>query len=364
MIKQHKWAAILSSVAILIPALFGVIVWNQLPEQMITHWGFDGTADALSARAWAVFALPLLLLAIHWLCLLVSTKIGQPVGQSQKVISIAFWIIPVISLLTNGFTYAFAFGMEFNPLIFLFSIIGFAFIFIGNYMPKTKQNATMGIKIKWVYTSEENWNQTHRLAGKLWVIIGLLCLPASFLPMNISLILLPILLAVAVIVPTVYSYIYYKKERDAGKLHPIDKGTPEYQRTKRYVIGSLIGVVVLLAVITVVCFTGNITPQYDAESFTLKASYSNNLTLKYTDIDTVEYRESIPEATRVMGYGSPRLSLGSFRCDEFGNHTRYTYTQCDAGIVLTVDGKIIVINQADAAATKALYEELLTRSGR
>ena len=61
MIKKHKLAAILSSVVILIPALFGLIVWNQLPELLVTHWGFDGTADATSARAWAVFALPLLL---------------------------------------------------------------------------------------------------------------------------------------------------------------------------------------------------------------------------------------------------------------------------------------------------------------
>ena len=34
MIKKHKWLAILSSVVILLPALFGVIIWNQLPENM------------------------------------------------------------------------------------------------------------------------------------------------------------------------------------------------------------------------------------------------------------------------------------------------------------------------------------------
>ena len=283
---------------------------------------------------------------------------------SEKIMGIMFWIIPVISLMANGFTYAFAFGIDFNPLIFLFSIMGVAFIFIGNYLPKTKQNATMGIKIKWVYTSEENWNQTHRIGGKVWVIIGFLCLPITFLPLNIGLTLLPILLAIAVIVPTVYSYLYYKKESREGKLSPIEKNTPEYQRTKRYVIGSLIGVAILLGALVFILFTGNIKPQYDADSFTLEASYSGDLTLKYADIDAIEYRESIPSAMRVMGYGSPRLEIGTFRNDELGNHTRYTYTRCDAGILLTVDGKTVVINQGDTAQTKALYDELVARIGQ
>lgn len=364
MIRQHKLAAIISSVVTLIPALFGLIVWNQLPDQMITHWGINGTADALSARAWAVFALPLLLLGIHWLCLLVTAKIGQPEGQSKKVMGIMFWIIPVISLMTNGLTYAFAFGMEFNPLLFLFSITGFAFILIGNYMPKTKQNATMGIKIRWVYTSEENWNQTHRIAGKVWVTVGFLCLPATFLPLNIGLTLLPILLAIAVIAPTVYSYLYYRKERDAGKLKPIDKTTPEYQRTKRYVTGSLIAVAILLIGVGFLMFTGDITPRYEDASFTLESSYMGDLTLDYADIDAIEYCEKLAPAQRIMGYGSARLEIGTFQNDALGNHTRYTYTQCKAGIRLTVDGKTIVINQQTAAETEALYNELVARIGQ
>jgi hypothetical protein len=66
----------------------------------------------------------------------------------------------------------------------------------------------------------------------------------------------------------------------------------------------------------------------------------------------------------MMGYGSARLEIGAFHCDELGNHTRYTYTQCKTGILLTVGGKTIVINQQDAAATQALYNELLARCGR
>jgi hypothetical protein len=222
----------------------------------------------------------------------------------------------------------------------------------------------MGIKIKWVYTSEENWNRTHRLGGKVWVIVGFLCLPATFLPLNIGLTLLPILLAVAVILPTVYSYLYYKKERDEGKLQQIDKTTPEYQRNKRYKAGAIIAVAILLIGIGFLMFTGDITPRYEDASFTLEASFMGDLTLDYADIDAIEYCEKLAPAQRTMGYGSARLMIGTFRSDELGNHTRYTYTQCKEGILLTVDGKSIVINQSSAAETRALYNELVARCGK
>ena len=364
MIKKHKLAAILSSIVTLIPTMFGLIVWNQLPEQLVTHWGFDGTADAISARAWAVFALPLLLLAIHWLCLLISDKIGQPEGQNSKIMGIAFWIIPVISLMANGFTYAFAFGLDFNPLIFLFLIMGVTLIFIGNYMPKIKQNATMGIKIRWTYTSEANWNQTHRIGGKVWVIIGFLCLPFSFLPLRIGLIALPILLAVAIIIPVVYSYNYYKKELIEGKLEPTKKGSPEYQRNKRYTRIGLGGVIALVILFGVIMFTGDVTPRYDEASFTMETSVMNSLTLDYDEIESIAYLDSVPSAQRVMGYGSSRLAVGTFRNDAYGSHTRYTYAQCKAGVVLTANGKTIVINQQTAEETQTLYNELLARCGQ
>ena len=40
-------------------------------------------------------------------------------------------------------------------------------------MSKNHQNYTVGIKLPWTLNSEENWNRTHRMAGKLWILAGL-----------------------------------------------------------------------------------------------------------------------------------------------------------------------------------------------
>ena len=75
------------------------------------------------------------------------------------------------------------------------------FIIIGNYLPKARQNYTIGIKIPWTLANEENWNRTHRLAGYLWMICGILMILISltrFVPAEWLLIM--------VLVPCIYSF--------------------------------------------------------------------------------------------------------------------------------------------------------------
>jgi uncharacterized membrane protein len=67
----------------------------------------------------------------------------------------------------------------------------------------------MGIRLPWTLHSEENWNRTHRLAGFLWVLGGLYFIVMSFVGWTPAGFLIPVLLMV--LIPTVYSYVLYKK---------------------------------------------------------------------------------------------------------------------------------------------------------
>lgn len=212
MIKNNKFQSLVSSVVILLPILFGIIVWDKLPEKIATHWGPDGNPDQFSSKLFAVVVLPVIVFAIHWLCLLVSRLDPKNEGQHKKILGLVFWICPVVSLLCSAFTYANAFNIEFNIGSICIAFIGLLFIIIGNYMPKTKQNYTIGLKIPWTLNDEANWNATHRFAGKLWVIGGILILPAAFLPITV----LPWVLVVIiplVALPVIYSGIYYKNHK-------------------------------------------------------------------------------------------------------------------------------------------------------
>ncbi|MBR5021687.1 MAG: DUF1648 domain-containing protein [Oscillospiraceae bacterium] len=360
MIKKNKWNLLFSSIVILLPIVFGLVFWDKLPEELTTHWGADGQANGWMTKGATIFILPLILLAFHWLCFLASIKLPGGNDQNPKLLGIVLWIIPIISLAANGTIYAVAYGKEINPVFFVFPLLGILFIVIGNYLPKAKRNISAGIKVKWALQNEENWYATHRFGGKVYVIGGFFLLACMFLPTAIALWAGGIALVVQVFVPVIYSYVYYKKQVKAGsyEVDPLP-----CLNTKAAKIISLVTVPIVLVLIAVIMLTGNIEVSYTETAFTIEANFWSDLTVEYDAITSIEYREDGVPGSRTNGIGSARLLVGIFQNEEFGNYTRYTYTGSKPCVVLDVEGKILVINGIDKAATKAIYDTLKAKIG-
>ena len=212
MIKKHKWTLLAGSIVILLPILAGLLLWNRLPEQIPTHWGPTGEVDGWSTKSQAVFLMPCVLLALHWICVLASTMDPKNKNQNKKAMTLVLWICPVITVLLSTLTLGSALGWQPNVSMIMPVLMGILFMVIGNYLPKCTPNYTIGIKIPWTLNSEANWNATHRFAGKLWFVGGALLLPCSFLPTFWPAIALLVITLVMVIVPIVYSWRFYKRE--------------------------------------------------------------------------------------------------------------------------------------------------------
>jgi len=362
MTTKNKIKLLISSLLVLLPCLFGLLVWDHLPEAVVGHWGMDGKADGMISPLGLVVVLPLILLVLHWVCIAVTLWDNKRKGQSEKVMNLVFWIIPVTSLVVSVILYSSAFDDQWDVLIPVCFLLGILFLVIGNYLPKCKPNLTVGIKLRWTLANEENWYRTHRLGGKLSVVAGLLCFPLAFLPVEAFPFVMIALIALVTGVPTVYSYCFYKKQLREGTATKEDYRSKDTKKQKLYTVITVILAAVILVGCGILMFTGNIEVQYNEASFTLSATYWEDLTVEYAAIESVEYREEGSEGSRIGGFGSPRLSLGLFRNEEFGNHTRYTYTQCTPCIVLKTDGKVAIISLEDEAQTKALYIELLFRT--
>lgn len=54
--------------------------------------------------------------------------------------------------------------------------------------------------------------------------------------------------------------------------------------------------------------------------------------------------------------------MGSFRNEELGNYTRYTYYRPESCIVLRCGGRTLVLSGRTAEETRAIYDELQSRS--
>ena len=210
--KINKGKVILTTLVTLVPIIIGLILWNKLPQQIPTHWNAAGEIDGWSSKAFAVFGLPCILAGFHLLCLLVSSADPKKKNYAEQLWGIVFWICPVISLLVMGIMYASALGMELKVEKIMMLFVGVMFVIIGNYLPKCKQNYTMGIKIPWTLNDEENWNYTHRLGGKIWVGTGLVSLLSVLLPSTAMVVVFIAVMLVATLVPLICSYLFYRKK--------------------------------------------------------------------------------------------------------------------------------------------------------
>ncbi len=212
MIRKNLKKLLLTSAVILLPILAGVILWDKLPDSVPVHFGPTGEADGFASRGVAVFVMPLFLLAIHWLCTLATAADPKNKNIDKKALGLVLWICPMISLLVNGVVYVTALGIAINILMVFGLFLGCLFVVIGNYMPKCRQSYTLGIKLPWTLNDEDNWNRTHRFAGRLWTVGGLVVIITAFLGNAFAYIFLGIIL-VMVLIPTVYSYRLYKKTK-------------------------------------------------------------------------------------------------------------------------------------------------------
>ncbi|MBQ9625342.1 MAG: SdpI family protein [Clostridia bacterium] len=207
-IKENKGKIIISSILILLPIVAGIILWNKLPDTMAVHWGVNNEPNGYASKFSAVFLMPLFLLAIHILCFFVTSFEKRIDNINKKSLALVFWIIPTISILANATVYAIALGKNIDVGFYAMLLIGFVLCFIGNYMPKTKQNSVYGIKIPWTLKSEDNWNKTHRFAGICYCIAGV-ALIATTIIWNVWYFSLAAL--ILILAPVIYSYAYYAK---------------------------------------------------------------------------------------------------------------------------------------------------------
>ncbi len=356
MLKNNKIKLILASALTMLPSIIGIIFWNKLPATLAIHWGVNGNADGFGSKAMAVFLLPLILLALFWLCVLITAKDPQNNGQNKKVFSMVIWIVPVISCLVNTMMYAATLYNQMPGTTILSLVLGLMFVVIGNYMPKCKQNSTIGIKISWTLKSEENWNATHRFAGKVWFIGGFLMLLCALLPQKLHVYITFIILVILIALPTAYSYGFYAKQKKDGTLKLAD--IPDSEFYKKGKKATLIFLPILLVFLVVVTFTGNIKIEYGETAFTVKADFYNDIKIDYDAVDNIEYLTDFDRGVRTSGFGSMRLLMGNFKNDEFGNYILYSYVKSGSQVVLTVDDKVLVLGGENEKATEDIYNKL------
>lgn len=206
--KEYKGKIILTSIVTILPILIGLVLWNRLPDTIATHFGADNVPNGWSSKPFAVIGIPAILLVFHLFALGITLNDPKKRNIGKMMLSVIFWIIPVVSLVVNTATLSYAMGSKIDIGMIANILVGLMFIIMGNYMSKNRQNYTVGIRLPWTLGNEENWDRTHRFASKLWVIGGIIFVINAFVQ---SILILVVIILMTMIAPMIYSFVLYKK---------------------------------------------------------------------------------------------------------------------------------------------------------
>lgn len=202
----------------IIPLIYMLFLWKELPETIPTHFNFEGKADGWSSKTTLPYIIGGLGIGIYLLMLIVPYL--DPKKRIQEMGSKYYSFRLILSSFFAGMNCFIIYSAKVGDLSgngFFFVLLGGLFAAMGNYFQTMRPNYFIGIRTPWTLQSEHVWKETHRLGGKLWMIGGLLMIVIAFiLPLNsLKAILMVIILTAMVVIPLVHSYLLWKKEKHA-----------------------------------------------------------------------------------------------------------------------------------------------------
>lgn len=201
---------IITTVICFLPLVMSFMVFDRLPDQVPVHWNFNGEVDNYASKEFGAFGLPFLMAFFNFIVHIGLNNDPKKANYSVVLKQFSMWLIPVMTLFLVPITLLFAMGYDIKINVIVPVFVGIIIVICGNYLPKCKQNYTMGIKLPWTLNSEENWNKTHHMAGFIWTIGGILLILTTLLNIN-AMPLFFIIIFSLVVVPAIYSYMLYKK---------------------------------------------------------------------------------------------------------------------------------------------------------
>jgi len=214
--NTKKYGPWLVAGMIIAPFIYGALIFPQLPSKIPTHFNIEGKADAWGGPS-SIFLGPGIMgaVSIFVYVLLSNLKKFDPkkYDEANDTLYKDFAVLTVVflSILSLIIIYSSTHADEINVGQLILPLVGLTFAGLGWYMPKFKQNYFVGFKLPWTLENVDNWNETHKVAGKIWIYGGLFQVVVTFLlPMKFGFIGFMLATGVMVIIPTVFSYRMFR----------------------------------------------------------------------------------------------------------------------------------------------------------
>jgi uncharacterized membrane protein len=203
---------------IVIALLAGVVLWNQLPDQMASHWNVNDQVDGTMPKIWGVLLMPLVTLGMFMLFLAVPNidPLKVNIAQFRETFNVFIVLIVAFMLYIHGLTLAWSLEYQnFKMSTVMLPFMGILFIAIGYLLRKAKRNFFIGIRTPWTLSSDSVWDKTHQLGSVLFMLSGAFAIMGSFFGGMAAFWLMFVPLIGSTLFLVVYSYVLYRNETKA-----------------------------------------------------------------------------------------------------------------------------------------------------
>lgn len=172
-IVRRYWMA-LSIVAanVVLAALW----YDRLPRRVPIHWNLAGVPDVSIEKPAGAFALPALALVIVAVQILAAPQAVADAPGESSMGRVYPTLVATMSALFLWMTVGAVAGLTSATL----SVgLGMLLMIFGNYLGKTTRTFVLGVRTPWSLASDELWSRTQRVAGRLYVLAGLITIMAG-----------------------------------------------------------------------------------------------------------------------------------------------------------------------------------------
>ncbi|MBU2637695.1 MAG: SdpI family protein [Nanoarchaeota archaeon] len=206
--RKRQWLIL---ALILISFAIAVYFYPWMPARMASHWNIHGDVDGYMPKALGLFLMPCISLVLFGLFLIIPRI--DPLRENIKKFRDYFDMFIAVMILFLFYLYLLTIlwnlGTRFNMGQMLMPAFGLLIYYCGILMQNAKRNWFIGIRTPWTISSEEVWEKTHLLGGRLFKIAGVLAFLGVFIPdYALYFVLVPVL-GFSVFL-FVYSYVKYR----------------------------------------------------------------------------------------------------------------------------------------------------------
>lgn len=196
-----------------LPILVVLFLYQKLPDQIPTNWGLnEQVAYGGKSTIWIIAGLSPFLAILFYVLPKIDPKKQNFENFRQSYLTFQL-VLQLFMMAVTGIVLLESFRpgtVDVTKLVCL--LCGILFIVMGIMMPRFRQNYFCGIKTPWTLASEPVWVKTNRLGGKMILVAGCIGFAGAFLPSEMGrLLTLLIPIMVAIIIPTIMSYIWFQK---------------------------------------------------------------------------------------------------------------------------------------------------------